>query len=455
MAELAATATCTAYRAVVEATGEQVVQRLLAERVGWLVTLAQQRGDSIVAARWTEADLDLLAGGVDHAGRRLPRKGWMALRRLGWHAAVPADKPADKPADSDVYASDRVRRAAEEAAARALRLALHRRAILTAILAAWPADPARRSDAEWAALRARLPAGTTPAEVRNRTRQVRAFTARHEGQLPGGLTELEAPPAAAAVVLLAACDRQLVRIARTSEHVARLRVQLPLTGTPASRAGWAWHAIELRLPPTVPAAAVLQVPTLRVRDGAVRADVPFTRPIPVAPAAGHALALGLDWGVNTLLTGSLGVLAANGRVWSDGRRLRFDAAPASAKLQRLRRHRERLAARADHHAALLGGLPASDPQRAALERKAAVLAAEHDRVRARIRRLNHALAWAAAAGRSTRPWRLAPPASTLRTLPPWRPAAAAALRTRVCPARSAAQSSTRSGTWPPAPGSRW
>jgi hypothetical protein len=40
-----------------------------------------------------------------------------------------------------VVVSDRVRRIAEEEAARALRLAVHRRAVVAALLATWPADP--------------------------------------------------------------------------------------------------------------------------------------------------------------------------------------------------------------------------------------------------------------------------------------------------------------------------
>jgi hypothetical protein len=386
VAELTATATCSAYRAVIEVTGEQVGQRHLVERVGWLAELVQRVAAAVVAARWTEADLATLAAGVDQAGRRLPAKGWMVLRRLGWRAVAPVG----------VYASDRVRRAAEELAARSLRLATHRRAIVQAVLATWPKDPPRRAEQEWAALRALLPAGTTTAEVRNRTRQVRAFTARHDGRLPVGITELEAPPQVAAQVLLAAADKQFVAMIRAGEQVARLRVQLPQTAAPASPADWAWHTIDVRLPPTVAAEAALQAPTLRVVDANVRVDVPFTIPIPGTTPIGHVVGLGLDWGVNTLLTGAVGGLTADGRVVSDGRRLRFDATPASAKLQRLRRHREQVATRRDHYAALLAGLGADDPRRQLLQGKLAVLQAEHQRICDRIRRLNHALAWAAA-----------------------------------------------------------
>jgi hypothetical protein len=78
--------------------------------------------------------------------------------------------------------------------------------------------------------------------------------------------------------------------------------------------------------------------------------------------------------------------------------LRFDATGVPAKLHRLRGNREKVAARRDHYARLFGGLPAPDAsgQRALLQAKHAILAAEHEHVCDRIRHLNQALAWAAA-----------------------------------------------------------
>jgi Putative transposase DNA-binding domain len=389
VAVLTSTATCTAFRAVEQATGELVPTRLLAERVGFLAALIQTMTTAVVAERWNEADLVTIGSGIGPDGRALPLKGWMTLRRLGWHAAAP----------EGVHVSDRVRRVAEEAAARALRLAVHRHQILWAILATWPADPRQRTDAEWVALRQRLPQGASNAEVRNRTRQVRAWQADHAGRLPACLTELEAVPRTRGVVLLAAADKQLVTIDRSSPDTAMLRVQLPLTERPASHAQWAWHAIQVRLPRHLPADADLCIPTLRVSGGRVRLDLPWRRPVPDAPGAGHAVALGLDWGVNTLLTGTVGKLAntpTGTRVVTDGRKLRFDATGIAAKLHRLRGNRETVAARRDHYARLLGGRPATPPNRATLTAKLAILEAEHQRICARIRGLNHALAWAAA-----------------------------------------------------------
>ena len=382
---LTSTASCTAFRAVLESTGELVAGPVLAARVGHLIALVQEVGAGVLAARWNPADLDLLAAGVGADGRGLPRQAYMAVRRLGWGASPP----------ESVYVSDRVLRCAEEAAGRGLRLAVHRRPIVAAITATWPADPRRRTPAEWTALRAALPPGTSSAEIRNRTRQVQAR------QRPGSptaidLTDLEEPPRSAPQVLLAAADRQLVRLERTGERSAVLHLRLPVAAAPAARRGWVWHALAFTLPPTIPADAKLCTPTLRLNNDRVRLDLPFRTPIPTTKATGHGVALGVDWGVNTLLTATVGRLDG-GRVCSDGYRLAYDAGGVSAKLGRLRGHREDLDRRRRHYTALLAGLaPTDQTRRGDLERVLDRASAEHERVCARIGHLNHALAWSAA-----------------------------------------------------------
>ncbi|MFD0033201.1 zinc ribbon domain-containing protein [Streptomyces sp. NPDC127172] len=386
-----ATASCTAFRGVLESSGERVGQGLLFERVGFLAELSQELTGALVASRWDEDSLDVLAGGVDERGESLPSKGWMAMRRLNW--------PREVTPWAGVYVSDRVRRGAEEYAARTLRLALHRRTIVSAVLASWPADPRRRSEAEWAALRKLLPAGVSGAEIRNRSRQIRAYVAGH-GKLPAGLCVLEGPPQVGELVLLAAMDRQQVTLQRVDETTARLRVKLPLNVVPATGRDWAWHVIDIRLPGTVTTDAVLHTPTLRPTGaGRIAVDLPHSRPAPAAAASGHTVALGFDWGVNTLLTGVLGRLTGQGptkRVVTDGRPLVFDATTVSAALHRLRDVREHLAAKRDHHRALADGL--GSPHLAWGEHldRARVLEVEHGRACARIRHLNNALAWAAA-----------------------------------------------------------
>jgi hypothetical protein len=120
VAVVTATATCTAFRAVEERTGEVVTSRVLVERVGFLAALARAMSAVVVTARWNDGDLGGMESRIGLDGRSLPTKGWMALRRLGWGASMP----------EGVYVSDRVRRVAAEAAARALRLAVHRHQVL-------------------------------------------------------------------------------------------------------------------------------------------------------------------------------------------------------------------------------------------------------------------------------------------------------------------------------------
>ncbi|WP_307621073.1 zinc ribbon domain-containing protein [Streptomyces sp. V3I7] len=376
---------------MVEATGEGVGQRDLLERVGFLAELSQELTRGLVAARWDEESLDVLAAGVDEHGEVLPSKGWMALRRLNWPQALAP--PAG------VYLSDRVHRGVQEYAARILRLALHRRAIVAAVLNSWPADPRRRSEAEWAALRALLPAQASNAEIRNRTRQIRAYLAEH-GQLPDGLCALEGPPQVARQVLLAAMDRQQVTLERVDTVTARLRLKLPLCAAPASGRDWAWHVIDFRLPGTIAPDAVLHAPTLRpTTGGRIAVDLPHSMPVAATAARGHQVALGFDWGVNTLLTGVVGRLsgpAAAHPVLTDGRPLIFDATVISADLHRLRTQREHLAAKRERHQALADGLGSPFPAWGEHLHRAQALEVEHMRVCARIRQLNAALAWAAA-----------------------------------------------------------
>ncbi|MDR6318918.1 hypothetical protein J3R03_003114 [Actinoplanes couchii] len=387
---LTATATCTAGAArVVSGTPEKpglaqpVNRRMLVERAGFLTALVQRLAGGLLATAWAEQHLDQLASGVDAEGRRLPSKGWMALRRLGWTPLIPAG----------VRVPDRVRRAAGEETARALRLALHRRAVTTAIIATWPADPRRRTTDDWALLRRHLPAGTDNATIRNRTRQIAAFAARH-GRLPDGFTELETPPAIPAQVLLAAADRQLVRVERLDGNRARVWVQLPTVPAPASYRDWAWHDIIVPLPPTVAPTAKLCTPTLRPRDGTVRLDLPFETVVEAAPLAGHTRAIGADWGYNTLLTAVVAEPGSDDTVVCSGRALRFDAAGVSRILDRLRAHRETLQTKITHLERLAAGRHSGlDPASTA---KLDLLREEHRRVCARIRNLGRALAWSGA-----------------------------------------------------------
>jgi IS605 OrfB family transposase len=146
-------------------------------------------------------------------------------------------------------------------------------------------------------------------------------------------------------------------------------------------------ACPITLPPTVPANARLHLPTLRITDGTVRADLPYTYPVPKTRATAHTVALGIDWGLNTLLSAGAVRLHDDASIATLRHGARFQAAGVLAKQHRLRRHSEHLHAKTDHYQRL------NNP---ALSRRAAVLAEEIRRVSARRSNLSDALARAAA-----------------------------------------------------------
>ncbi|MEU5725620.1 zinc ribbon domain-containing protein [Micromonospora sp. NPDC047738] len=367
-----------------EETGEVLSRAVLVRRVGWCADLVAGMVAALVGEHWNRMDVEVLAAGVDAGGRRLPSHAWMALRRLGWTATPPRG----------VRVNDRVVRMAQEQAGRALRSAAWRAEVTAGVLSAWPADPRKRTPAEWDQVRASIPGGKhLPSSViKGRTRQVVTFV-KVNGRLPVDVFELEGVPRIGRMLLLAACDRQQAIIERSDTDPGRalLRLQLPTRPDPRTYRDWTWVECPIRLPSTVPASAVLHLPTLRVTDGTVCADMAYTHAVPKARATGHSVALGVDWGLNTLLSAGALRLGKDGRVTALGAGGQFRAAGVLAKQHRLRRQSERLHAKADQYARLLGGRP--DEQ---LRAKHEVLAGEIRHVSARRSNLNDALAWAAA-----------------------------------------------------------
>ena len=367
-----------------EETGEALPAAAVAERVAWCAGLVQGMTGRLVAGRWNPADLTTLASGRDAEDRPLPPNAWMALRRLGWGTAPP----------DGVKVNDRIARMAQELAGRALRSACWRDALTRAVTATWPADPARRTPEEWDAVRAAVPGGEhlPSAVIRARTRQAARYLQGH-GRLPSGVTELEAPPRVPAMLILAACDRQQGAIERHEAHPRRalLRLHLPVRPDPRTYKDWAWVAVPLALPPTVPAAAVLHLPTVRLADGRVMADVAFTCPVPQARRDGHTVALGIDWGLNTLLSAGACRRNPDGTITALGAGAQYRAGGVLARQHRLRRQGEVLHAKLGHHERLIAGRD-DHP----LNAKAAVLRDEAARVADRRSHLNDALAWSAA-----------------------------------------------------------
>src|SRR5215469_67162 len=320
-----------------EASGQGLTAAALCERVGWCSGLVSGMAGELVGAHWNRGDVDTLAGGFDAQGRDLPSNAWMALRRLDWHVAA-----------DGVKVNDRVVRMAQEQAGRALRGVKWRADVVAGVLATWPAEPSKRTASEWAQVRAAIPEGQhLPSSViRGRTRQIAAFGRGH-ARLPVDVFELEPDPRTPALLLLSACDRQQATLQRADGGRVLLRVQLPTRPDPRSYRDWSWVACPLALPPTVPAAAVVHLPTLRIIRGRVRADIAFTQPVPRATRTGHTVALGVDWGLNTLLSAGPVRFHVDGRITTVGAGAQFRAGGVLAKQDRLRRNSERLQAKTD------------------------------------------------------------------------------------------------------------
>ncbi|MGW6411875.1 zinc ribbon domain-containing protein [Streptomyces vinaceus] len=366
-----------------EWTGEPQAASLLTERVGWAVALTTGMVSGLLAAHWNADDVAALNSGRDGEGRRLPSNAWMALRRLGWTV-----EPSE-----GTCVNDRIVRMAQEQAGRTLRCAQWRSVLVAGVLGTWPADPSRRTADEWVRVRAAVPGGQhLPSGVINgRTRQIAAFL-KSNGRLPADVFELEGEPRAARMLLLSACDGQQATIERADvPDRALLRLQLPTRPDPRSYREWTWVACPVVLPPTVPAGAVLHLPTLRPDQGRVRVDLAYTHAVPRAARAGHTVALGVDWGLNTLLSCGSARLHGDGRIVPSGAGAMFRAAGVLAKQHRLRRLGERLQAKSDRYRQLIGG----DEQHA-LTARHGVLNNEIRQVGARRSSLNEALARAAA-----------------------------------------------------------
>jgi len=371
-------------RGVDEGSGHVLSAAVVAGRADWLAALARGMTAALLEEHWSAGDVRALASGLDALGRPLPSRAWMACRRLGWNAA----------AVEGVRVNDRVCRMAQQQAGRLLRSAAARDALITAVIATWPAVPAKRAPGEWDALRAAVPGGADvpTSMLRARTRQTARFLERN-GRLPADLFELEDPPTARGMLLLAACDRQMATLERDTADPSRalLRVKLPTRPDPRSHKDWSWVAIPLFLPLTVPAGAVLHLPTLRVAEGRLQAEMPFTLTVPAARRAGHAVALGIDWGLNTLLSAGVARLGPDGAISALGAGAQYRANGVLAKQTRLRRRGEALRAKINCYERLIG----DDPGRP-LAAKAEALREEERRVAARRSHLNDALAWSAA-----------------------------------------------------------
>lgn len=149
-----------------------------------------------------------------------------------------------------------------------------------------------------------MPGGEHPPSniIRTRTRQITSF--ERNSAVPGRRVRAGAHIACGPHAAPPRLRRAAGHIERSVTEPTRalLRLQLPTRPIPQTYRDWSWVECSITLPPTVLTNAVIHPSTLRIAGGKVRADLACTHAVPKIHRTGHTVALGVGWGLNTLLS---------------------------------------------------------------------------------------------------------------------------------------------------------
>jgi hypothetical protein len=350
--------------------GTAVSPAVVAARLRVLAGIVRPGAEARIAAAWESRTVGLIASATaSHAHTAV-------LEVYGLAAWPPPG----------IYASDRVRRMADESAGRVLRSTVRRMAAVTAVLPVWMPQAAFLAldkdgrAAQSARLAAAWPDGMAPVERRGILRQIAKSPGVSE---PYDILRMPSFSDATHVPLDAA-DRQQVRL-----RDGRLSVLLPTADLPG-RGDWAWHTLPLAVPAWASAryGDDLCAPAVHVSPRGVRLLLPLEVQPP--PAVAGERVLGLDWGVRRLLTGAIAYPDGAAAI-TTGRPFFFSASVLLAKNDRRRALGESLNAASRQIGKLLAGHPD-----AALEARLAVIDAERAHVWRRVGCANDQFAHAAA-----------------------------------------------------------
>jgi len=248
---------------------EQVSEKLLAQRVEFLIDLTVNLTESELAKHWNDSDFKTY---LTDPQPSFAYKAWG--QTFGW--------PELKTKDSDTaYLPSRASYCALEAAGRTVRSSKFRQEILEALIAGSP-----------------VPVKADAVSLRNLTRSLNNYAKKHNKQQAKSFWELETkPPKVARQVLLAATDSQFCVLAANE-----INLLLPLISNPQSPKDWAWHLIPYRRPQHRSGLACK--PTLRLAGHKLIADMPFEQEGVNLLSAIPKRVMGFDWGINTPLTGT-------------------------------------------------------------------------------------------------------------------------------------------------------
>lgn len=388
----------------------------LQARVSCLKDIVTTITEHIIKERWNPADLAMLGSGVDQSGIRLPQKGSVVCRRLGWTGkdAIP----------ENVYVPDRVYRVAQDHAIRLLKGSVYANKILQILLTTWPKNPYKRTRVEWEELwklvRATPGLYVTKRIVRNRINSILNYCLKHRtAVLPTNITELEDPPHVPPLILFPAGDRQNVTLEKVvSEDGSMwgiLRIKLPTCATPQRRKDWEWVTIHFIISSHVPTDAVLHTPNLRVKTTKkcngktitkLYIDLSYDRIVPEQPdckntGETYSRSVNFDWGVNTCMTGTLttldpGTMGVNAIVRTSGKPVSYKGSGIIARGHRQRIISERLSTKIAHYKKLVEGIRVPYALPKDTLNKLEILESELAEVSMNRKGLHHALAWSVA-----------------------------------------------------------
>ncbi|QHE71019.1 zinc ribbon domain-containing protein [Rhodococcus sp. WAY2] len=369
--------TTRAHVAVDDATGEPIGLDDLDTRVGWLLDLIAAAGTELTARLWQPVTFDVLAAGLDGAGRRLPAQGHVAAARLGWNPHYP----------DGIYVPSRVSRVVTAQVMASVRTLAFRDAAIAALSERF--DPVTGTLAPPTEPGDSVPLGF----ARGVQRQLVAFSRRSDGAKSTRLriTDVQEPPRMAAMAGLSAADRQLAQLT-AADHELVLTVKLPTSAAPAGRAQWRRVRLTAAIPAHLHGRAITDwhLPALVLDRKGLLWRCAATELIPAGDLTASTVAVGVDWSPSTL---GAAAITADGPAGlsSDYRGWTYDDRGLGIKLARLQTEGQML----HRKAARLTRLAATAPPevRAQLETKIAVLDAHRKAVGIKRGKINRELAF--------------------------------------------------------------
>lgn len=393
------------YLAVDDTTGDPIGLDDLDTRIRWLLDLITGAETELLTRLWHPATFDTLSAGRDRDGRALPKHGHVVAARLGWAPTYP----------DGVYVPSRVSRVVTAQATATLRTSAYRDTAIASLSARF--DPATGRIAPPAGGEVPVPSGFARGVRRQllaRTRRADAAGASTSGAATTDdaasdaatsdaatsdaaqperlrITDIQTPPKVTAMARLSAADKQLTELTVTDRTMV-LRVKLPTTATPTTRAQWRAVRLTAALPPHLHGRPITawHLPTLTLDGRGLLLRCAATEAVPTGDLSSATVAVGVDWSPSALGAAAIATDTGDGLV-SDFRGYTYDDRGLGIKLARLQTEGQFLHRKAARLRQLAENAP---PQvRSELEAKIAVLDENRTAVGAKRRKINRELAF--------------------------------------------------------------